>query len=58
MRVNDADHLAQVFRRGVILWIQPELFVGISGDVPAREVLLCTADCQQQAAALTWISAR
>lgn len=38
MRVDNADHLAQVFRRGVVLWIKSELFVRLRGDIPAREI--------------------
>lgn len=51
MRVDDTDHLSQVFRCGVVLWIKSELFVRLRGDIPAREVLLLAADGQQQAMA-------
>ena len=50
--MNDTDHLAQVFRRSVVLRIKPKLFVRLRGDVPTREVLLRSANGQQQAAAL------
>ncbi|MNR30643.1 hypothetical protein D3C85_1481090 [compost metagenome] len=54
--MNDADHLAQIFRRGVVLRINPELFTRIGRNVPAWEVLLLSPNRQQQAARLGGIA--
>ena len=50
--MNNADHLAQVFRCCVVFWIETKLFIRLAGNVPAREVLLLAPDGQQQPAAL------
>src|SRR3989344_663759 len=55
MRVDNANHFPQIFRRSVIRGIEPKLFVRLRGDVPAWEVLLRAPYDQQQPAALAGI---
>jgi hypothetical protein len=52
MRVDDADHLAQVLGGRVVLRRDPELFVRVSRGVLARDVPMRPADGHDHAAAL------
>lgn len=52
MAVHDGHHLAQVFRRSVVLRVQAELFPRLAGRISATDVLLPPAGANHQAAGL------